>query len=572
MVALPTKMPAPPPPKGLRDYLSDTRVIAVVVQVFFMIVLVSGLSLIWINILNNLAANGLTPTFDFLLRRAGFSLSESPVWYTPDSTYGEAFLVGVINTIRVVSVGLVLTTVLGVFVGIFLLSSNWLIRNISLAYVEILRNTPLLVQLIFIYFVVMLGLPAQDITVPNEGILIMPWRYPLYVVVVIIALVWAVRSARPGHVRAGALLAIALTEIAFWLTQPGTNSPDILLSDSSVLSLLTIMAIGGAVLFVATWFTPKDWLPFILAVAMVPAVLLLGHVLFQLAFYLGLVADPEAFITTVYPVVFMGAKGMAFPEIRPTAQFPVWMAFIGAGLALAVAMWNYSGHVTETTGRPIARTTYAIVTVLVAAVAGWFIIGLAPATENVPVPTEDGTVQLMPRQEALDSNLLSLEETQLVVTEPAMLVLPSKPRFRFESGTVVSLEFMALLLGLVIYTSAFVAEIVRAGIQAVPYGQLEAARAVGLSQGQTLSLVILPQALRVIIPPMGNQYLNLAKNSSLATAIGFMDTYAVGQIVMNQSGQSVTGFTLVLLVYLSMSLIISVFMNIMNSRFQLVTR
>jgi general L-amino acid transport system permease protein len=131
---------------------------------------------------------------------------------------------------------------------------------------------------------------------------------------------------------------------------------------------------------------------------------------------------------------------------------------------------------------------------------------------------------------------------------------------------------MALFIGLVIYTSAFIGEIVRAGIQAVPYGQLEASRALGLSGWQMLRLVVLPQALRVILPPLSSQYLNLAKNSTLATAIAYADAYSVGQTIMNTSGQSVPGFIIILITYLTMSLIIATIMNIVNSRFQLVTR
>ena len=118
----------------------------------------------------------------------------------------------------------------------------------------------------------------------------------------------------------------------------------------------------------------------------------------------------------------------------------------------------------------------------------------------------------------------------------------------------------------------FIAEIVRAGIQAVDKGQVEASRALGFGYGKTLTLIILPQALRVIIPPMGNQYLNLAKNSSLAIAISFTDLFQVSFTIINQTGQTVSVFIVVILVYLAISLVISYIMNTVNSRFQLVTR
>jgi general L-amino acid transport system permease protein len=157
-------------------------------------------------------------------------------------------------------------------------------------------------------------------------------------------------------------------------------------------------------------------------------------------------------------------------------------------------------------------------------------------------------------------------------SSPLILARPVRQGLRFATGTEVSPEFMALFLGLSIYTSAFIAEIVRAGIQAVPHGQIEAARALGLTQSQTLRMIVLPQALRVIIPPLGNQYLNLTKNSSLAIAIGFADFYQIATTVMNQSGQSVTGISVVMLAYLTLSLTISGGANWVNRRFQLVTR
>jgi general L-amino acid transport system permease protein len=131
---------------------------------------------------------------------------------------------------------------------------------------------------------------------------------------------------------------------------------------------------------------------------------------------------------------------------------------------------------------------------------------------------------------------------------------------------------MALLVGLVVYTGAFIAEVVRAGIQAVPKGQTEAARAQGFTNGQILRLIVLPQALRVIIPPLISQYLNLVKNSSLALAIGFLDLYAVSTTMLNQSGRVVEIFLIVMATYLTISLTISLLMNIFNRRVQIVER
>ncbi len=147
---------------------------------------------------------------------------------------------------------------------------------------------------------------------------------------------------------------------------------------------------------------------------------------------------------------------------------------------------------------------------------------------------------------------------------------PELKGFNFQGGLNMSPEFSALLLGLVTYTSAFVGEVVRSGIQAVNQGQWEAASSIGLSRARTLRLVILPQAMRVIIPPMTSQYLNLTKNSSLAVAIGYPDIVAVTNTILNQTGQAIEGIMIIMAAYLVVSLSISVFMNWYNKRIALV--
>ncbi len=155
---------------------------------------------------------------------------------------------------------------------------------------------------------------------------------------------------------------------------------------------------------------------------------------------------------------------------------------------------------------------------------------------------------------------------------PFQIDTPVLEGFNFQGGLRLTPEFTALFLGLSLYTAAFIAEVVRAGIQAVDKGQIEAARAVGLGTTQVLSLVIMPQALRVIIPPMISQYLNLTKNSSLALAIGFQEVFSVGKIAINQAGRAVPVFALVMLTYLSLSLLTSFVLNLYNRRIQFVMR
>jgi general L-amino acid transport system permease protein len=155
---------------------------------------------------------------------------------------------------------------------------------------------------------------------------------------------------------------------------------------------------------------------------------------------------------------------------------------------------------------------------------------------------------------------------------PTAMDIPELKGFNFKGGVTVSPEFSALLLGLVFYTAAFVAEIVRAGIQSVGHGQVEAAKAVGLKPGQVLHLVVLPQALRVIIPPLTSQMLNLTKNSSLAIAIGYADFVAVTNTTINQTGQAIEGVALIMIIYLFFSLSTSLFMNWYNKKMALVER
>ena len=155
---------------------------------------------------------------------------------------------------------------------------------------------------------------------------------------------------------------------------------------------------------------------------------------------------------------------------------------------------------------------------------------------------------------------------------PSELSTPAMTGFGFEGGKTVSPEFIALFLGLSVYTAAFIAEIVRGGILSVSRGQSDAAEALGLSRGQRLRLVILPQALRVMIPPLTSQYLNLTKNSSLAVAIGYPDLVSISNTTLNQTGQAIEAITLMMAVYLAVSLAISGLMNWYNHRVRLVER
>ena len=155
---------------------------------------------------------------------------------------------------------------------------------------------------------------------------------------------------------------------------------------------------------------------------------------------------------------------------------------------------------------------------------------------------------------------------------PISFEYPTKGRFNLSGGTTVIPEFIALVIALVAYTAAFIGEIVRAGIQAVSHGQTEAGRSLGLSEGRILNLIVIPQAMRVIIPPLTSQYLNLTKNSSLAVGIGYPDMVSVGGTILNQTGQAIEIIAMWMGCYLTVSIITSIFMNWYNQRIALVER
>jgi general L-amino acid transport system permease protein len=227
----------------------------------------------------------------------------------------------------------------------------------------------------------------------------------------------------------------------------------------------------------------------------------------------------------VFKLFFLSKGGFAFPT-------PVWglgwgLAMVGAvvGVGLAYAYRRWAQRQFELTGKPRSMVWVPIVIVLACMVLGW-VVGGAPTAWDIPKHS-DGPV---------------------------------------EGGGNVSPEFMAVLLGLVFYTSAFVAEVVRAGIASVPHGQTEAAGSLGLARGQMMHLVVLPQALRVIIPPMTNQYLNLTKNSSLAVAVGYPDLVSISNTSLNQTGRAIECIAIVMACYLTLSLLTSALMNWYNRR------
>jgi general L-amino acid transport system permease protein len=377
----------------------DVRAIRILSQIAFVILVVVVAGLLYSNMKRGLEARGLGGGFDFLRLEAGFQIGEG-ITYDPSDSYARAFVVGVVNTLRVTVVGIILTTILGVVMGVARLSTNWLVNKIATAYVELIRNTPLLVQLFVWYFAIILKLPRV-----KESI------------------------ALPGS-------------------------------------------------------------------------------------------------------IFISNRGAALPGPVPTASFNSWLYYLMAAVTVAVALWIVRARGERRTGRPAFSLLWVGVAFIALTILGWFVVPGAPFVWDKP----------------------------------------SLQGWNYQGGITLTPEFVAMLLGLVVYTGAFIAEVVRAGIQAVPRGQIEAARAVGLNEMHTLRLVIFPQALRVIVPPLTSQYLNLAKNSSLAIAIGFPDLFNVAGTIFNQTGQAVQVIALIMVSYLIMSLFTSLLMNLYNRRVQLVER
>ncbi|MDO8447458.1 MAG: ABC transporter permease subunit [Rhodoferax sp.] len=249
---------------------------------------------------------------------------------------------------------------------------------------------------------------------------------------------------------------------------------------------------------------------------------LLQLLMWYLLFTEALPAAADAW--TVGPL-FLSKGGLSYP-IPVWATGHLWAVFgLLAGIVLAVIYRRWAYRQFEATGKLKSMFWVPVAIVLAGAVLGWLAGG---------APTE------------LDS--------------------PFKGEFSIEKGGSLTPEFLAVLLGLTVYTAAFVAEVVRSGIQSVARGQGEAAAALGLNPGQSMRLVMLPQALRVIIPPMTNQFLNLTKNSSLAVAIGYPDVVSIANTALNQTGRAVECISIVMLVYLSTSLATSLLMNWYNTR------
>jgi general L-amino acid transport system permease protein len=230
--------------------------------------------------------------------------------------------------------------------------------------------------------------------------------------------------------------------------------------------------------------------------------------------------------------VYINQRGFYLTWPKLAENGTLFVIFVVAGILLAITTFIVLRRIREAKGRETYFGRISLAVLILVPLIGWFISG----------------------------------------GEPLWLDVPELKGFNFQGGLRLTTEFAALMIGLAMYTAAFIAEVFRAGILAVRKGQIEAARAVGLNYSQVLMLIIIPQAMRVIIPPMISQFLNLTKNSSLALAIGYQELFAIGKVTINQAGRAVPVFLLVMGTYLAISLLTSIILNIYNKRVQFIER
>jgi general L-amino acid transport system permease protein len=382
-------------------FYNDPNVRSIVYQAVLLAVIVLVVYGATTNAIENLRQAHIASGFGFWDTTAGFDISQTLIEYSAQaSTYGRAFWVGLLNTLLVSGFGIILATILGFVIGISRLSKNWLVAKAAGAYVETIRNIPLLLQLLFWYNAVLKALPSirESIAIPGGG--------------------------------------------------------------------------------------------------------------------------------------FLNNRGLFLPQPVAEAGFGAVIVALVVGIVASIVFYVWARRRQERTGEQ----------------APTFVVALALVI-GLPV--------------------LVL----LLAGFPLSFDFPKAGRFNISGGIEVLPEFAALLFGLSIYTAAFIAEVVRAGILAVSRGQVEAAYSLGMRPRPTLRLIVVPQAMRVIIPPLTSQYLNLTKNSSLAVAIGYPDLVQVFTgTVLNQTGQAVEVVAITMLVYLTISLATSLAMNIYNSRMTLVER
>ncbi|WP_067981575.1 amino acid ABC transporter permease [Neptuniibacter pectenicola] len=373
-------------------------------SLIYQFLLLAGLAYFFYGIINNtlvnMEARGIKSGYDFLFTTAGFDILMSLIPYDATYTYGRTFVVGLLNTILVSTIGIVLATIVGFLMGVAHFSKNWLIRKLAVAYIETFRNIPLLLQIFFWYFAVLATLP-------------------------------------------GARQSLSIGE-AIFLNVRGLYLPGLIAEPGAGFVYAAIGLAFTAIIFLVRWARKR--------------------------------------------------------QNDTGQQFPVFLTSLGILVGLPLVALLLSGI-------------------------------------------------------------------------PFVWDFPALKGFNFRGGITIIPELMALVLALTVYTGAFIAEAVRAGVQAVPHGQTEAARSLGLKESKIMKLIIVPQAMRVIVPLLNSEYQSLVKNSTLATAIGYPDLFTVFVgTTLNQTGQAIEIVFMTMAVYFVINMSISFVMNRFNASVELAER
>ncbi len=469
--------------------------------------------------LQSLDDKGIDADFDYITESVGIQIAEGID--TKPNNGGRALWVGMVNTLRMSAAGLILATMLGVLIGVSRLSSNWMVSKLASTFIETVRNIPLLVQIIIIFTVFTVILPGfRDFEDPfNEVGPINGWLHITNK---------GVAMPRP-HIADGfyqwAIWLLIGAIIARFVYKNRANARD----EHGGETYPGWIALGVIAIFAVIGWLAHTVFSF------------LGAPIQTLSDLIGRV--PQAAVQIALTVVAFAAAARWIQNFFAQRRTP------GGSARLTDDDWF--------------RVIFAGLGAVLAAGVLWV---LWPGLSSWIVNSTSDLFRVI-------GDKFSAERTgaPLGFQRPD-IVQPGNFANNGVQGLVLTTWFTALFFGVVMYTSAFIAEIVRGGILAVPKGQSEAAAAMGLSRMQSLRKVILPQALRVSLPPLGNQYLNLVKNTSLGVAIGYADLVTVGSTIGNQKGQFLTVFPVIMAFYLTCSLSISAVVNYFNRRLAIVER
>lgn len=545
--------------------------IAVLVGLVFLFVTLGAQSL------DNFADRGLTYSYKFLSDPTGVSFREG-IPLEPD-TGARALYLGLVNTLRITISGIVVATILGTIIGVARLSHNWIINKIATVYIEIIRNIPLLVQIIFWGAIIQQLKALTDEHIGTyafwftsaKGITV-PWLFPdqgfyqwlVFVIIGFIAARFVYRwrmhikedEGRETYAISWAVGTILVAGLIGWFAHP------------------LFAFLGGILNAIGD------------GIAAIPAIVI------RLMLLVLVVAGVGWWIMRF----FRGLRAGDAPQMNNRAVFGLFAAALLIALAVVGGFLALAGGLE---GGPFWLSLGAVIAVLVVGLK-YLIDWVAPRTLVSGLVDDDyfrvifavgagvTLIGILVGIEAIGETIINAASAFFHFLAPKFDSTNVAAPFRYAPPTVdvrgagfvqlsqeslvITPGFFALWVGVTLYTASFIAEIVRGGVLAVSRGQTEAGNALGLSRFQLYRFIVLPQAFRIVLPPIGNQYLNLFKNTSLGIAVAFSDIVMVGQTIYNQTGQTVPVVSLWMAFYLTGSLILSSIVNFANRRLKLVER